>query len=131
MDISCTTSIYQILEIEDVFKSFYELDCDMDASIVQTPKYINPSIIMYDFEKETLKDLRKTEDFIMKNLGPEKYDFKKWFNYISNYVNRTRLEYRHYNRWLVYRKKSDEIWQQNFNDHFQNYQIDDGELVRA
>lgn len=131
MDISCTTSIYQILEIEDVFKSFYELDCNMDASIVQTPKYVNPSIIMYDFEKETLKDLRKTEDFIMKNLGPEKYDFKKWFDYISNYVNRTRLEYRHYNRWLVYRKKSDEIWQQNFNDHFQNYQIDDGELVRA
>ncbi len=131
VDISCTTSIYQILEIEDVFKSFYELDCNMDASIVQTPKYVNPSIIMYDFEKETLKDLRKTEDFIMKNLGPEKYDFKKWFDYISNYVNRTRLEYRHYNRWLVYRKKSDEIWQQNFNDHFQNYQIDDGELVRA
>jgi|TARA_B110000263_G_scaffold52691_1_gene44132 MoaA/NifB/PqqE/SkfB family radical SAM enzyme len=131
IDISCTTSIYQILEIEDVFKSFYELDCNMDASIVQTPKYINPSIAMYDFEKEILKDLRSTEDFIMKNLGPEKYDFKKWFDYIADYVKRTRLEYRHYNRWLVYRKKSDEIWQQNFNDYFQNYQIDNGELIRA
>lgn len=103
----------------------------MDASIVQTPKYINPSIAMYDFEKEILKDLRSTEDFIMKNLGPEKYDFKKWFDYIADYVKRTRLEYRHYNRWLVYRKKSDEIWQQNFNDYFQNYQIDNGELIRA
>jgi len=131
VDISCTASIYQILEIEDVFKSFYELDCNMDASIVQTPKYINPSIVMFEFEKETLKDMEKTHDFIIKNLGQEKYDFKKWFDYIVDYVKNTQLTYSQYNRFLVYRQKSDVIWNQDFNDHFENYQIIDNELVRV
>ena len=131
IDISCTTSIYQILEIEDVFKSFYELDCFMDGSIVQTPRYINPSIVMFEFEKETLKDFEKTYDFIMKNIGSVKYDFKKWFDYIAGYVKNTKLKYAQYNRFLIYRKKSDEIWGHNFNDYFENYQIEDNELVRV
>lgn len=131
VDLSCTASIYQVLEIEDVFTSFYELNCDMDASIVQTPKYINPSIIMHDYDKETLKDFERTNDFIMKNLGPEKYNFKKWFDYIFDYVTNTKLTYNNFNRFLVYRKKSDEIWEQNFNDYFVNYQIEDDELIRV
>ena len=131
IDISCTTSIYQVLEIEDVFKSFYELNCYMDASIVQTPKYINPSLIMHEFEEETLKDLERTNDFIIKNLGSKKYYFKKWFDYMVNYIKNTKLDYHQYNRFLIYRKKSDEIWKQNFNDYFQNYQIEDNELIRV
>ena len=130
IDLSCTASIYQVLEIEDVFTSFYELECDMDASIVQTPKYINPSIIMHDYEKETLKDFEKANEFIMKYLGPEKYNFKKWFDYIFDYVTNTKLPYNNFNRFLIYRKKSDDIWEQNFNDYFINYKIDDGELIR-
>ena len=30
-----------------------------------------------------------------------------------------------------YRQKSDVIWNQDFNDHFENYQIIDNELVRV
>ena len=131
IDLSCTASIYQVLEIEDVFKSFYELKCDMDASIVQTPKYINPSIIMHEYDKNTLKDFEKTNEFIMKNLGPEKYNFKKWFDYIFDYVTNTKLSYNNFNRFLIYRKKSDEIWGQRFNDYFKNYQIADNELIRV
>ena len=40
-------------------------------------------------------------------------------------------QFQQYNKFLVYRKKSDKIWQQNFNDYFKNYQIVNNELVRA
>ena len=36
-----------------------------------------------------------------------------------------------FNRFLIYRKKSDEIWNQDFNDYFENYQIENNELVRV
>jgi len=130
IDISCTTSIYQIMDIYDVFDSFFELNCSFDASIVQTPKYINPSIIMFDFEKETLKDFEKTEQLLKNIKSKFKLKATKWFNYITNYVKNTRLSYNNFNRFLIYRKKSDELWGQNFNDYFQNYQIEDNELIR-
>jgi len=48
-----------------------------------------------------------------------------------NYVKNTKLTYAQFNRFLIYRKKSDEIWKQDFNNYFQNYQIEDDELVRV
>ena len=131
IDISCTASIYQVMEIKDLFESFYELECNFDASIVQTPQYINPSIIMFEFEKETLKDFEDTEKFIEKYIGELRHNAKHWFDYIVDYVKNTKLKYNNFNRFLVYRKKSDEIWGQNFNDFFHNYQIEDNELVRV
>ena len=131
VDISCTTSIYQILEIKDLFESFNQLQCNFDASIVQTPPYINPSIVMFEFEKDTLKDFKDTEEFIYNNIGPFRRNAKHWFDYIVSYVKNTKLNYNQYNRFLIYRKKSDELWGQNFNDYFQNYQIEDNELIRV
>ena len=131
IDISCTTSIYQIMDIYDVFDSFFELECSFDASIVQTPKYINPSIIMFDFEKETLKDFDKTENMIKRKNTRFKTNATKWFNYVTNYVMNTKINYNQFNRFLVYRKKSDEIWGQDFNDYFENYQIENDELIRV
>ena len=131
VDISCTTSIYQIMDLYDVFDSFFELNCSFDASIVQTPKYINPSIIMFDFEKETLSDFEKIEYMLKNNKSKFKLKAMKWFRYMTDYVKNTKLSYNNFNRFLVYRKKTDEIWGQNFNDYFQNYQIEDNELIRV
>ena len=141
---SITTSIYQILDIYDIFDSIFDLypptdkpnsEIQFDASIVQTPKYINPSIIMFDFEKETEADFKKTYDLIEKRdiTGNDKYErqAKQWFDYIVQYVRNTKLSYNNYNRFLIYRKKSDEIWGQNFNDYFENYQIENDELIRV
>jgi hypothetical protein len=86
---------------------------------------------MFDFEKETLKDFQDTEEFIHDYIGPHKLKAKHWFDYITKYVKSTKLSYNQYNRFLVYRKKSDEIWKQDFNDYFQNYQIENKELVRV
>ena len=134
VDLSCTTSIYQMMDIYDVFDSFYELDLNFDASIVQTPQYLDPSLLLYDFYDETMKDIERTYELINKrekgNL--EKSDHSKyWFDYIVDYVKNTKISYKHFNRFLIYRKKSDELWNQNFNDYFENYQIKDDELIRV
>ena len=97
VDISCTTSIYQIMEIYDLFESFFELNCSFDASILQTSKYINPSIIMFDFEKETLKDFQTTEDLINRSGKNYKHKAMKWFQYITDYVKNTKLNYNQFN----------------------------------
>ena len=144
LDISCTTSIYQMLDIYDVFESFIDLQCNTDASIVQTPQYLDPSLLMYDFKDELENDLRKTEELITKNLNNrietisdkgKRYwvdhkDTLEWFKYIESYVKNTKISYSHFNRWLIYRKKSDELWGQNFNDFFNKYQIENNELMR-
>lgn len=134
IDTSITTSIYQVMDIYDIFESILELNCTLDASIVQTPKYINPSILMHDFDTHVLSDFKKTEEM----LNNSKFDHidgirgaKYWLQYIFDYVSKTKLKYQEFNRFLIYRKKSDEIWNQNFNDYFQNYQIIEDELVRV
>lgn len=134
IDITCTASMYQMLDIYDVFDSFLSLDCYLDASIVQTPKYLNPSLIMHDFKEETEKDIMKTYELVEKSANTYVKPWrnsKHWLDYIVNYVKNTKLSYNQFNKFLVYRKKSDEIWNQNFNDYFQNYQIVDDELIRV
>ena len=133
IDVSCTTSIYQLLDIYDVFDSFLELECNFDASLVQTPKYLDPALPFLDYKKETLYDLDKTRSMLEKSKSRYVNTHRGamfWFDYIVDYVTKFKPNYREYNRWLVYRKKSDEIWGQNFNDYFQNYQIEDNELIR-
>ena len=145
LNASITTSIYQMLDIYDIFDSIFDLypptdkpnsEIKFDASIVQTPKYINPSLIMYDFAEETEEDIKKTYELIEKRdpfSGDKLYErqAKKWFDYIVSYVRNTKLSYNNFNRFLIYRKKSDEIWNQDFNDYFENYQIENNELVRV
>ena len=48
LDITCTTSIYQMLDIYDVFESFISLEASVNISIVQSPKYLDPSLILLD-----------------------------------------------------------------------------------
>ena len=95
---------------------------------------MDPSLILYDFYDETMKDIEKTYELIEKRQkNPEgKSDYSKyWFNYIVDYVKQTKISYNNFNRFLIYRKKSDEIWNQDFNDYFENYQIENNELVRV
>jgi len=133
IDVSITTSIYQILDIYDVFKSMLDLNTNLDSSIVQTPPYINPSILMYDFKDHVIKDFEKTFE-LFDNSNSKFINGKRgaryWLTYIFDYIIKTKLPYNNFKRFLVYRKKSDEIWGQHFNDYFENYQIIDDELIR-
>ena len=133
-----------MLDLYDIFDSILDLypptdkpnsEIQFNASIVQTPKYINPSLIMYDFAEETEHDIKKTYELIEKKdmTGNILYErqAKIWLDYIVHYVKNTKLSYNNFNRFLIYRKKSDEIWGQNFNDYYDNYQIENNELVRV
>ena len=136
-----------MLDIYDVFKSFISLEASVNISIVQSPKYLDPSLILLDFEKETMKDIEKTEELIKSYFDKpidrvsEKTGHMYWVKHeqtleklhrIVKYIKSFKPRYHEYNRFLIYRKKSDMIWNQNFNDYFQNYQIDEhNELVRV
>ena len=126
-----------MLDLYDIFDSIFDLEICFDASIVQTPKYINPSLIMHDFSEEVEQDIKKTFDLIEKKEKRDRKIWDKynrrsryWLNYIIDYIKNTKLSYSHFNRFLIYRKKSDAIWGQNFNDYFDNYKIEQNELVR-
>lgn len=150
----CTTSVYQIMEIEDMFESLLTLDFDwIDSSIVYTPRYLNPSVMMLEFKDHVLRDIENTYKLIesinrtrFENL--EKYknlrswqEYEKCFNdlvgakyalkniedYVLNHTGATPFQY---DGLLAYIRKTDAIWGHNFNDYVQNYKYIDGKLKR-
>ena len=81
-----------------------------------------------------LKDFEKTFELLdeyKSRFVNGKRGARYWLKYIFDYILKTKLPYNNFKRFLVYRKKSDEIWGQNFNDYFENYQIEDNKLLRV
>jgi len=126
---TCTTSIYQMLDFYNIWESFLELDVDgYSASIVQSPAYLDPSLVMFDFENEIREEIDRTKELVAHN--PEA---KKWVNYIDDYVSSENLSsvtaYRNYNSFLLYVKETDKLWNQNFNDFYTDWKMEEGELI--
>jgi MoaA/NifB/PqqE/SkfB family radical SAM enzyme len=154
LGIVCTTSAYQIMDIENVFESFLTLDVDwIDSSIVYTPRYINPSIMMFNFSDSVLKDIKNTYKIIDReeekrmNALKEHQHLRSWrkgkqifddlrsariaLKNIEDYiVNNTESTYDQYEAFLAYIRKTDKLWKQNFNDYMTKYKYIDGRLQR-
>jgi MoaA/NifB/PqqE/SkfB family radical SAM enzyme len=65
MNIVCTTSAYQIMDIENIFESFMELDVDcINSSIVYTPRYMNPALMVMKFREAVKQDIANTFEII-------------------------------------------------------------------
>lgn len=172
-----TFSAYQFMDLENTYQSLIKLDFHhIRTSLVQTPRYINPAMLCFDFYDELMDDFNQTIKIIeneyelrYQNINESlklrsseesrfsvamkdqyrnrkynsdewstKYLFSdlesaKWFLYdIKNYIfNKTMSNYRDYNRFLVYIKKTDNLWGQNFNDYFTKFKYFDNEIVRA
>ena len=164
LDCVVTFSAYQLLDIKNIYNSLFDLDFNtIKTSIVQTPSYINPSILMTDFKNDLRKDfdsviktihiehqkrvkdiknsknlnsynptkcssifLKDAENFVFTDLKSTLWYLKNIEKYIFNHST----TYRDYNRFLIYIKKTDEIWNQNFNDFFTQFKITNGELIR-
>ena len=61
IDTVVTTSIYQIMDIENIMMSLLELGVDyITSSIVFGPSYINPALIMRKFSAEVHADIHET-----------------------------------------------------------------------
>jgi len=123
---SCTTSIYQIMDIENIIDSFSELELDeYNASIVQVPRYLNPSLLNHDFKKYVFDDLETTYDYTRGNKS-----LIKTINFIKKYVYNNNFDYRYFNAFKVFSKKIDKLTNKSFNDHFKKYKIMENNLVR-
>ena len=65
MNIVCTTSAYQIMDIENLFASFLTLDVNhIDSSIVYTPRYMNPALMTLKFKDDVYQDIQNTYKII-------------------------------------------------------------------
>ena len=113
-----------------VLDGFLEQDCKVWKSLSIIPVCNN----LNQFKLSQKLDLKSVlhYDTGMNRLGIN----DKELEYIKNPKKQFNdeefhLDEKQYNKFLVYRKKSDKIWQQNFNDYFKNYQIVNNELVRA
>lgn len=148
-----TTSIYQVMDIENVFMSLLELDIDrINSSIVYTPRYLNPSLLKLNFAEEIEKDITELKYKIYKESlrrvkEGEKETRRSWspnmkrfsdiyyatkaVENIETYITNTEANREMYESFLVYIRKSDSIWKHNFNDFFKNYQFVDNNIIRV
>jgi len=149
----CTTSIYQMMDIENIFESLLTLDFDwINSSIVYTPRYLNPSLIRYHFKDEILNDINETEKKILDtykirlNNFQETKQLRSWsptrrifqdihsakmsLKNIKDYVSNTTLDYSNYQSFLKYVEKTDLIWNQTFNNYFKKFQFVNGKIER-
>jgi len=156
LNIVCTTSIYQIMEFSDVIKGFLSLQLDyINCSIVYTPDYLNPSIMMLKHRNQVLNEIENARNIVI-DIDKIRRENMDTTNAMDNYVWDEEIEYgwwtditsalqgieivreyvmnhhakpKHAEAFIKYVEKTDVLWKQNFNDYFNNYKITDGKLV--
>tara|TARA_B100002003_G_scaffold241634_1_gene263581 strand:- start:8 stop:931 length:924 start_codon:yes stop_codon:yes gene_type:complete len=146
----CTTSVYQIMDIENVFESILSLDIDeFHVSLVQSPEYLNPAIMMLHFKDAVLKDIEKTHTIIEQyknkkmdstnligNIQNEAFnELNKIKTYITNHTPKQSDKWPHginghYKSFMAYINISDKLWKQNFNDYITNYKYKNNSITR-
>lgn len=120
---TCTTSAFQLLDIFNVFKSLLTLNVDgFKSSIVQTPRYINPRVLKYEFEKEILYQIEKTFKL---NLTKNSYSSLQT---IKEYFVNGSYDVKNYMAFLYYIDKTQKLFKKNFNDHYTMFKYENGEL---
>jgi MoaA/NifB/PqqE/SkfB family radical SAM enzyme len=152
LEVVLTTSIYQIMDLPNIFESFLELDVeDINSSIVFTPRYLNPALMMFNFKDEVLQDIEKarqivTEAKATREANRADYENRRGYlkgkqywkdiesslrsiDRIEQYVLSHKPKYKHWEAFLIYRKKTDVLWKQDFNSSINNYQIDENNQV--
>ena len=153
LNIVCTTSAYQIMDLVDVFKSFFELDINtIDSSIVYYPKYMNPSLMMLDHAEHVLADIAEARKAIMQEkmrrisnieeavkmrswnnkykVFTDLYSASKALDNIETYVKNNHAKREELDTYMIYIRKSDVLWKHNFNDYFKKYKIVDNKITR-
>jgi hypothetical protein len=155
LNLVCTTGAYQIMELNDVFEGFLSLDSNhINASIVFTPDYLNPSIMMLHYSdfvieeiartRQTIKTVLETrltnlKDSMFYNSYIGNYNHHEWtdirsareaVDVIEKYVSNYKAHPKHWDAFLVYIRKTDTLWKQNFNDHIVNFKYVNGEVIK-
>ena len=138
----CTTSIYQLMDLYNVFEDMLTLDIDViECAMVYTPEYINPGILMKHFPDEVRNDIKETREMIEKSDSKLKQGALIGLDHIEKYMNNHIIEL--YNeikidssaldsteRFIKYVEQSDKIFNKDFNSTFKKYQINNNKLIR-
>jgi MoaA/NifB/PqqE/SkfB family radical SAM enzyme len=134
----CTTSVYQVMDIENVFQDLLSLDIDeFDTSLVYTPAYLNPAILMLHFKDEVLNDIENIYTWVQNNNHQRALEgLNKIKTYITTHKPLVDSKWKngiddHYDTFMLYIEKSDKLWKQNFNDHMTNYKYKDNKIIRV
>lgn len=155
LNLVCTTGVYQIMELSDVFEGFLSLDSNhINASIIFTPDYLNPSIMMLQHKEFVIQEFLRTRNVIEKveetrlndlknsmflNSYVGNYTTHNWsdiesskeaVDVIEKYVLNHKAQKTHWDAFMVYIKKTDAIWKQNFNDYMINFKYINGEVIQ-
>ena len=132
LGVVCTTSVYQIMDIENVFDSLMSLDVDvLDVAMVQSPRYLNPSILMIKFNKDVLTDIKKTYKIISQHKNKDlRNSAQAGLETIEKYITKHKSKYSDYSAFLEYIRKTDKLWYQNFNNYLVNYKYNNKQLKR-
>jgi len=147
----CTTSVYQMMDIENIVESLLSLKCkEINFSIVYTPAYLNPALIRLHFEDQLKLDLEKVRKIIKKEYKYREENFekcKKYLSYIKGmwvdlvtlekslqnlelYIYNNSIESTNWDSFKEYTKKVKKIWQKDFNDFFEKYKLEDDQMIR-
>jgi pyruvate-formate lyase-activating enzyme len=155
INLVCTTGAYQIMELSDVFNGFLSLDSNhINASIIFTPDYLNPSVMMLYHSDFVIEEIARTRQVIenitqqrLKNLKDSmflnsyigNYKTHEWtdiesakeaVSVIEKYTKTHKSESKHWESFMVYIKKTDAIWKQDFNNYIQNFKYVNGEVIK-
>lgn len=152
MDLVCTTSIYQLMDIENIFESFLSLEVHgITPSIVFTPSYINPSLINIYFKHYMIEDFkdvlrmcnnvdkqrRKRKDYteiLSYNKKTKQFgdinDVRQCVKFIQDYVSKHQSTKADWEAFIVYSKKIDSLWKKDFNKMFKYYKRTDTGFIR-
>lgn len=136
LDATITTSAFQILDIEDVFTSLMELPFDIiDYSIVQTPRYMAPDIVMEKHGDDILEQIDNVKEKIRNNNYWNATDLRKqiiWrsIEEIEKYVTNVITHPKYYKHFGMYIKRVGKLQNKDFNDYYKRYYFDGIEIHR-
>ena len=119
---SCTTSAYQMMDFAQIWDDFLSLEPlvdGYDASIVQTPRYLDPAVMMHEWEHTIEAGINMAKVYARGNRSAT-----KWINYISDYVLNKKTPYNDYYRFLHYISETDTLFGKDFNDAFDIFRYD-------
>ena len=129
-----TTSAFQMLDIEDVFTSLMELPFEIiDYSIVQTPYYMAPNIVMDEHGDDILQQLDNVREKVKNSnyWNAEKVRreiINRAVDEIEQFCVNVISHPDWYKAFKVYIRKVDRLQNKRFNEHYTRYKFDGSEI---
>lgn len=121
-----TFSIYQMMDIKNIYESMMKLDVDeIKSAPVYDPPYLNPSLIRVEFEEEFLSDVEETYEFLRSCPDDEKTESAiRSLDKIMDYVMNKEPDPIQWESFLVFSPKIDKLWKKDFNSNYNKYKFE-------